>query len=132
MAEKLTVSGNINGLAIMSDGSLVDVGELINNKIPCRDQANQDGLTALCEELYGRQPLIKDYLGGADARMLFDAAIRINQLLFSLKEISHGLDCFLAKYPLHGAFMCKSSSLGNIAVFARRRLKNISEGKTNG
>ena len=38
-----------------------------------------DGTERLCRVLYGRSPLVADYVGGSNAKMLHDAADRLGQ-----------------------------------------------------
>ena len=44
-----------------------------------------DGADRLCKALYGRKPKAKDYLGGSDAVMLYDAASKIHRLTQQLQ-----------------------------------------------
>jgi len=47
-----------------------------------------DGTSLLCRTLYGRDGRPRDYLGGGNARMLFDAAERIEAQARALREIA--------------------------------------------
>lgn len=44
------------------------------------DERTKDGTRRLCNAVYGRDERARDYLGGADARMLHDAATEIERL----------------------------------------------------
>jgi len=39
-----------------------------------------DGTETLCKELYGRPEQARDYIGGSEAQMLYDAAAKIAEL----------------------------------------------------
>lgn len=59
-----------------------------------------DGTNTLCQALYGRDAEPADYLGGADAKMLHDAASRIRDLedrLFALGAMEQA-PCFCCGY----------------------------------
>ena len=52
-----------------------------------------DGTDKLCQALYGRPAEAKDYLGGSNAKMLYDAAATINETVDALKCLRfHSLD----------------------------------------
>ena len=52
-----------------------------------RMQSKKDGTDQLCELLYGRKASPRDYLGGSEAQMLFDAVAEIENLRRWKREV---------------------------------------------
>ena len=46
-----------------------------------------DGTDRLCQVVYGRSPKAEDYLGGSNAKMLHDAADKIEELKKQIEEL---------------------------------------------
>lgn len=53
----------------------------------------KDGTDALCTAIYGSPAEPRDYLGGSDARMLFDAVSYIESLESFVRDIRDNFDC---------------------------------------
>ena len=49
-----------------------------------------DGTERLCRAVYGRSATARDYLGGSEARMLHDAADRLDDAICALRILSEG------------------------------------------
>jgi hypothetical protein len=59
-----------------------------------------DGTDLLCMALYQRKPHPKDYLGGSEAKMLYDAANEINRLKRILRTEREGIAEMAKNYDL--------------------------------
>lgn len=55
-----------------------------------------DGTDRLCRAIYGREPRPADYIGGADAKMLHDAATKIDALERRVEVLRAERDALLA------------------------------------
>ena len=53
---------------------------------------SNDGTDKLCHALYKRKAKATDYIGGIDARILYDGAARITELEAEIERLRHTLE----------------------------------------
>ncbi len=53
----------------------------------CENEPKKDGTDQLCEALYNRKATAKDWVGGSESKMLYDAAATIRDMTTRLIEL---------------------------------------------
>ena len=85
------------------------------------DALKTDGTDRLCRVLYGRGARPQDYLGGLDARMLHDAADRLEEL--KLLTVSEGEDAIFLEREYKGWIINLLENGIEVISPGRRKLK---------
>ncbi len=79
-------------------------------------EAQPDGVTRLCAAVYGRKETVRDWVGGSEAKMLYDAADEIEQLRAELDATLKDWNAIVTASgsPTHGA------AVGHVATMKKK------------